>query len=147
MSALKAEIVKGTPLLVFYQYQHERDRILAEVKGARQYKTSDDLRAWNRGEIDVMVCHPASTAYGLNLQYGGHRMLWYSPTWNLELYEQAVARLHRQGQKHEVECVRLVCQGTVDDAVIAALGRKGKGQRALMTALAEVRRQVVADGE
>lgn len=147
MSALKDEIAKGTPLLVFYQYQHERDRILAEVKGARQYKSADDLRAWNRGEIDVMVCHPASTAYGLNLQYGGHRMVWYSPTWNLELYEQAVARLHRQGQKHEVECVRLVCHGTVDDAVIAALGRKGKGQRALMTALAEVRRQVVADGE
>lgn len=71
-------------------------------------------------------------------------MVWYSPTWNLELYEQAVARLHRQGQRHEVECVRLICPGTVDDAVIEALSRKGKGQRALMTALSEVRGKVVA---
>ena len=131
-------------VLVFYQYKHEAARILAAIQGkGRKYESAADLRAWNAGEVPVLLCHPASTAYGLNLQYGGHTMVWYSLGWNLEQYEQAVARLHRQGQRHAVTCYRLLCPGTVDDQLRAALRRKATGQRAMMSALSAIVKRYV----
>lgn len=133
-----------SPVLVFYQYKHEAARILAAIQGkGRKYESAADLVAWNAGEVPVLLCHPASTAYGLNLQYGGHTMVWYSLGWNLEQYGQAVARLHRQGQRHAVTCYRLLCPGTVDDQLRAALGRKATGQRAMMTALSAIVKRYV----
>lgn len=124
-----------SPVLVFYQYQHDRDRILKAVKSAKQYDGDEDLRAWNRGEIQVLLAHPASTAYGLNMQHGGHVIVWFSTGWNLEQYQQANARLHRQGQQRPVVVYRLMCRGTVDEVMARALNGKTSTQQMVIDIL------------
>lgn len=133
------ESLNGEHALVFYSFQHERDRLLEALKKSRLrmrvYKNSDDEAAWNNGEVDILLAHPMSTAYGLNLQDGGHHIIWFGPTWSLEQYQQANKRLHRQGQKHPVIIHHLIAEGTVDEDVIEALGRKSGTQEALLSAL------------
>ena len=133
------ESLNGEHVLVFYGFQHERDRIIKALGKTklrvRVYKDSDDETAWNNGGIDVLLAHPASTAYGLNLQDGGHHIIWFGPTWSLEQYQQANKRLHRQGQKYPVIIHHLVSEGTVDEDVIKALDRKSGTQEALLSAL------------
>ena len=90
---------------------------------------------WNSGKIDVLLAHPASCGYGLNLQQGGHHAIWFGLTWSLEQYEQANKRLHRQGQKHPVVIHHLIVQNGMDETVIEALKNKGNMQDALMSAL------------
>lgn len=132
-----AEIVEaanGNSVLVFYQYKHDVTRIAAKLKGyrVRAYQGEKDLNAWNAGQIDVLLAHPASTAYGLNMQQGGHYIVWFGTGWNLEHYQQANARLHRQGQQHPVQVYKLICAGTVDEKASAALeGKKGVQQSLL----------------
>ncbi|WP_462385379.1 SNF2-related protein, partial [Intestinibacillus massiliensis] len=91
----------GQPALVFYQFQHERDRIVSALQKSRLrvrvFCGAQDAEDWNSQQVDILLAHPASTAYGLNLQQGGHHVIWFGPTWSLELYQQANARLHRQG--------------------------------------------------
>ena len=129
-----AEIVEaanGSSVLVFYQYKHDIGRIVERLKGykVRTYEGEADLRDWNAGKIDVLLAHPASTAYGLNMQQGGHYIVWFGTGWNLEHYQQANARLHRQGQQHPVTVYQLICTGTVDERAAAALeGKKGVQQ-------------------
>lgn len=134
------EQLHGEHALVFYWFQHERDRLLAALKGTgkrvRVYQGPEDETAWNEGTVDVLLAHPASCAYGLNLQQGGHHEIWFSfPNWTLELYQQANARLFRQGQKYPVVSHLLVVQGGMDEDVVASLHDKGDTQEALMTAL------------
>lgn len=133
------ESLNGEHALVFYGFQHERDRIIKALGKTklrlRVYKDSDDETAWNNGEVDILLAHPMSTAYGLNLQDGGHHIIWFGPTWSLEQYQQANKRLHRQGQKHPVIIHHLIAEGTVDEDVIEALGRKSGTQEALLSAL------------
>lgn len=133
------ESLNGEHVLVFYGFQHERDRIIKALGKTklrvRVYKDSDDETAWNNGGIDVLLAHPTSTAYGLNLQDGGHHIIWFGPTWSLEQYQQANKRLHRQGQKYPVIIHHLVSEGTVDEDVIKALDRKSGTQEALLSAL------------
>lgn len=133
------EQLHGQHALVFYNFQHDRDRLLAALEPlglrVRVYQNTADEDAWNAGEIDVLLAHPASCAYGLNLQNGGHHIIWFGLAWSLEQYEQANKRLHRQGQKHPVVIHHLVVQGGMDEDVITALQRKGNTQEALMTAL------------
>ncbi len=93
------------------------------------------LTQWNDGRIRLLLCHPASVAYGLNMQQGGRIIVWYSPTWNLELYQQANARLHRQGQTKPVILYHLICPGTMDETVMAALRGKADTQTAIMNHL------------
>lgn len=113
------------PVLIYYNYKHELARIQAAVPGAVSFHGEPALLdAWNRGEIRVMCAHPASVAFGLNMQAGGHIIVWYSPTWNLEWYQQANARLLRQGQTKPVVIYHLVCKGTMDEAVMEALSSK-----------------------
>lgn len=132
-----AEIVEaanGNSVLVFYQYKHDVTRIGAKLKGyrVRAYQGEKDLNDWNAGQIDVLLAHPASTAYGLNMQQGGHYIVWFGTGWNLEHYQQANARLHRQGQQHPVQVYKLICAGTVDEKASAALeGKKGVQQSLL----------------
>ena len=127
------------PSLVFYNFKHERDRILETFAGKpiRIAEIKDDgaIDRWNAGEIDLLLAHPASAAYGLNLQRGGHDVIWFSPTWNLELYEQANARLYRTGQQYQVKVTHLIARGTVDEDVMESLTKKDKTQRSLLESL------------
>ena len=134
------EQLHGEHALVFYWFQHERDRLLAALgktgKMVRVYRGPEDEAAWNAGEVDVLLAHPASCAYGLNLQQGGHHEIWFGyPNWALELYQQANARLYRQGQKQPVISHLLVVQDGMDEDVVSALHSKGDTQDALMDAL------------
>lgn len=133
------EQLNGQHCLVFYNFQHDRDRLLAALEPlglrVRVYQNAADEDAWNAGEIDVLLAHPASCAYGLNLQNGGHHIVWFGLTWSLEQYEQANKRLHRQGQRHPVIVHHLVVQGGMDEDVIDSLRAKGDTQEALMDAL------------
>ena len=133
------EQLNGQHCLVFYNFQHDRDRLLAALEPlglrVRVYQSAADEDAWNAGEVDVLLAHPASCAYGLNLQNGGHHIVWFGLTWSLEQYEQANKRLHRQGQRHPVIVHHLVVQGGMDEDVIESLRTKGDTQEALMDAL------------
>lgn len=133
------EAAGGEPVLVFYQFRFDEERIIKrlskEGRKVRKYEGAADLEDWNAGRIDVMIAHPASVCYGLNMQAGGHFVVWYGLGWNLEQYEQANARLHRQGQRYPVMVFRLICRGTVDELAAAALERKTGEQEALMQAM------------
>lgn len=99
------------------------------------YSSAKDAEAWNSGEIPILIAHPASTGYGLNLQYGGHHIIWFGLTWALEQYEQANARLYRQGQEVPVIVHRLVVKGGMDEQVTAALDRKKDVQSGMLDSL------------
>ena len=133
------ESLQGKPALVFYNYQHDRARILKALEksglAVRELKTTQDEDDWNAGKIQVLLTHPASSAYGLNLQQGGNHVVWFGLTWNYELYTQANKRLHRQGQKEKVIIHHLVCSGTRDTDVMQALQRKDDVQNWVMESL------------
>lgn len=129
----------GKPILVFYNFKHDFNRI-SEVltKNKINYQTlntSEDIKKWNEGKIQVALLHPASAGHGLNLQYGGNIIVWFGLTWSLELYQQANARLHRQGQKETVVIHHLIAKNTVDEDVIKALGNKEVNQNMLLEAV------------
>lgn len=129
----------GSPALVFYNFQHDRDRIIAALAGkglrVRQLSGAEDADAWNRREIDVLLAHPASCAYGLNLQDGGNQVIWFGLNWSLELFQQANKRLHRQGQQQKVFIHLLAVEGGMDEDVAKALAEKADTQDRLMDAL------------
>lgn len=127
----------GEPVLVFYNFRHDLETIQRRIPEARTLEGPEDIAAWNRGEIRVLLAHPASVGYGLNLQEGGHVIVWYGLTWSLELYQQANARLHRQGQEKPVIVHHLITEGTVDEQVMRALQSKDTSQAALLAALKE----------
>lgn len=133
------EIVDTTdePVLVFYSFRHDLEAIKTEIPEARMLDGPEDIAAWNRGEIRVLLAHPASVGYGLNLQDGGRVIVWYGLTWSLELYQQANARLYRQGQTKPVIIHHLVAEDTVDEQVMKALQAKDTSQAALLAALKE----------
>ena len=136
------EAAGDEPVLVFYQYKHELARLLERFKALQPVTFSgepDILREWNAGKVRLLLCQPASVQYGLNMQAGGHILVWYTPTWNLEQYQQANARLHRQGQGRPVLCYRLICEGTIDTRVVAALSGKHGAQESLLVMIREMR--------
>lgn len=128
------EAANGKPVLIFYSYIHDKDRIKERFE-VQELKTSDDITAWNNGEIKIAIAHPASAGHGLNLQAGGSTVIWFGMTWSLELYQQANARLWRQGQKDTVVIHHIICKGTMDEQVMAALAKKEIGQSALIDAV------------
>lgn len=134
------EFLKGKPVLVFYSFQHDKARILAALEKQkdlriRELKTTQDQADWNAGCIDVLLAHPASAAYGLNLQEGGNHVIWFGLTWNYELYSQANKRLHRQGQTEKVIIHHLITAGTRDEDVMEALQHKDDVQNWVMDSL------------
>lgn len=133
------EGLNGQHALIFYNFQHDLSRILEYFKQSpieiRQLKTDKDQQDWNAGKVDILLAHPASAGYGLNLQQGGHHVIWFGLNWSLELYEQANKRLHRQGQQEAVIIHRLITQETRDVDVAAALEGKADVQNALLEAL------------
>ena len=136
------EAAGGDPVLVLYAYQHDADRIRQRIK-CRALDKPEDIDAWNRGEIPVALAHPASIGHGLNLQDGGHILIWFGLTWSLELYQQANERLNRPGQKNVCRVYHLILQGTHDERVLQALKNKDKGQAAAIEAL---RLEIVKEG-
>lgn len=128
------EAAGGEPVLVLYAYKHDADRIRKRID-CRALDTPEDIDAWNRGEIPVALAHPASIGHGLNLQEGGHIIIWFGLTWSLELYQQANERLNRPGQQHVCRIYHLILKGTHDERVLKALANKDKGQAAAIEAL------------
>ena len=133
------EALNGQPALVFYSFQHDKDRIKKMLSrsnlSVRELKTDQDVTDWNNRKIDILLTHPASSAYGLNLQAGGNHIIWFGLNWSLELYQQANKRLHRQGQTEKVFIHHLITEGTRDQDVMAALGDKGDIQESLLNSL------------
>lgn len=129
------EAANGQPVLVYYTFRFDLERIKERFPEAVELKGAQEVRRWNAGEIPILIAHPASAGHGLNLQAGGSQLVWYGLNWSLELYQQANARLYRQGQTRSVVIHHLVARGTIDEDVMAALARKADGQQALMDAL------------
>lgn len=133
------EQLNGQPALVFYNFQHDLTRIHKALHRSglrvRELRTPQDETDWNNREVDILLAHPASAAYGLNLQDGGNHVVWFGLNWSLELYQQANKRLHRQGQKQKVIIHHLVVQGGRDEDVVEALEDKGATQDKLIESL------------
>lgn len=128
------EAANGEPVLVFYAFKHDRDRIKARIP-CQELGDSLAVETWNSGKIPVAIAHPASVGHGLNLQYGGHVIIWFGLTWSLELYQQANERLNRPGQTSVCRIYHLILKGTHDERVLDALKHKDTSQRALIDAL------------
>lgn len=133
------EQLNGQHALVCYYFKHDLDRLLMALKSTnyrvRVYCGVKDKNDWNAGKIDLLLVHPSSCGYGLNLQEGGHHIIWFGLTWTLEEYQQTNKRLHRQGQKYPVIVHRLIVQGGRDEDVILSLTDKDKVQESLLQSL------------
>lgn len=129
--------ITDEPVLVFYNFQHDQERLMSRFlrMSPRMLDGEKDIRDWNEGRIKLLLAHPASIGHGLNIQDGGHIIIWFGLTWSLELYQQANARLYRQGQTKNVIIHHLVAEGTIDEQIMAALERKDTGQKALLESL------------
>ena len=127
----------GKPIMVFYNYKHDYDRLMERLSkyNPRALNTDQDIDDWNAGRIAVLLAHPASMGHGLNLQAGGNIIVWFGLTWSLELYQQANARLYRQGQQQAVIIHHLVAENTVDEDVLRALKNKSVNQDELIAAV------------
>ena len=129
------EAANGKPVLVFYSFRHDLERIQKKFPKAVKLTDSKDIEAWNNGEISMLLAHPAGAGHGLNLQDGGCIIIWFGLTWSLELYQQANARLYRQGQKQAVIIHHLITEGTRDEDVLRSLQGKEDVQNTVMEAL------------
>ena len=134
------EAANGKPVLVAYWFKHDLERISARLKDRHisftKLDTSDSIASWNEGKWPVALIHPASAGHGLNLQSGGSTIIWFGLTWSLELYQQANARLWRQGQKAETVVLHhIIAKDTIDERVMKALSAKDKTQTALIDAV------------
>lgn len=127
----------GHPVLVFYNFKHDYDRLRERFKklNPRTLNDSQDIKDWNQGRIPLLLAQPASMGHGLNIQTGGHIIVWFGLNPSLELYQQANARLYRQGQKEAVIIHRLITKGTIDEDVIRKLETKDARQDDLMEAV------------
>lgn len=125
----------GKPILCFYSYKHDVARIRERFPEVVKLEDEKEIKAWNKGEISLLLAHPASAGHGLNLQDGGNTIVWFGLPWSLELYMQANARLHRQGQQHTVFIHHLITSGTVDERVLVSLQGKRDVQEELLQAL------------
>ena len=134
------ESANGEPVLVAYWFKHDLARIIGRLEKlkvkSRVLKTEEDIREWNKGNVPVGLLHPAGAGHGLNLQKGGHHLVWFGLTWSLELYQQTNARLWRQGQEAETVVIQhIVTEGTIDEEILKALENKDAQQERLIAAV------------
>lgn len=127
------ESADGQPVLIAVWYQHDKEAVINRFN-ARLIDSSEDIRDWNEGKIPVAILHPSS-GHGLNLQKGGHIMIWYSLVWSLELYQQTIGRIYRQGQESTVVVTHILCKDTIDEDIQAAIKLKNTSQEALIAAV------------
>ena len=134
------ESMNGRPLLVAYWFRHDFDRISERLESLHilfsKLDTTASIKRWNSRELSIALIHPASAGHGLNLQSGGSALVWFGLTWSLELYQQTVARLWRQGQESETVVVQhIITKGTIDERIMKALELKDTSQSALIDAV------------
>lgn len=133
------EAANGQCVLIAYWFKHDRQRIMEHLTrigyAPSDIRESQDIKDWNEGRIPVALIHPASAGHGLNIQQGGHILIWFGLTWSLELYQQTNARLWRQGQSEVVTIHHIICKDTVDEDVMAALSQKDVTQEKLIAAV------------
>ena len=134
------EELNGEHALTFYNFQHDKERILDRLSKiglrVRVYETTEDEDAWNRGEVDILLAHPASCAYGLNLQEGGCHIIWYGLQWSFELNDQGVCRLLRQGSPYDkIYCHYLVVEGGADENVMSVVKERTETHETVMDVL------------
>lgn len=136
----------GEPVMVMYEFAHELERLQKAfpdapvIKGGMTGKALDEVTTeWNAGNVPVLLVQPQSASHGLNLQAGGRHMIWATTTWSGERYQQAIKRLHRQGQDKTVFIHRIVAEDTIDEAVLAALATKEAGQQEFLDAIYDYR--------
>ena len=136
------EELSGQPCIIGYHFAHDLERLQAAFpnapvsgSGVIGAKLDAIINAWNAGEIPVLLAHPMSAGHGLNLQGAGHAVIWYSLTWSLEIYEQFIRRLWRQGQKNHIVVHHIIAKDTVDEAILQAVKRKDKTQQKLLDAV------------
>ena len=134
------EASNGEPVLVAYAFKHEQARILEALKEfkPRKLETAQDIADWNEGKAPLMVAHPASVGHGINIQKGGHILVWFGITWSLELYQQFNARLYRQGQMKPVMIHHIIAKNTIDEKIIKSLEGKRETQDGLMESIKEL---------
>ena len=134
------EASNGEPVLVAYAFKHEQARIMEALKEfkPRKLETAQDIADWNEGKAPLMVAHPASIGHGINIQKGGHILVWFGNTWSLELYQQFNARLYRQGQMKPVMIHHIIAKNTIDEKIIKALDGKKQTQDGLMESIKEL---------
>ena len=134
------EAARGNPVLVAYWFKHDLTRITQRLRKLgvtfARLDSIDSIEKWNTGELPVALIHPASAGHGLNLQSGGSTMIWFGLTWSLELYQQTIARLWRQGQSARTVVVQhIITKGTIDERILKVLSKKGSTQSALIEAV------------
>jgi hypothetical protein len=127
--------LQGAPLLTFYWFRHERERLLKRFPQAVDIDAPDAMGRWNRGEIEMLLAHPASAGHGLNLQHGGHHICWFTLPYSLEMWKQAHGRLIRHGQASPWVMAHVLLAGRADEVVLAALHRKRIVEDALLEAM------------
>ncbi|EIE3637748.1 DEAD/DEAH box helicase [Staphylococcus pseudintermedius] len=126
---------QGQPLLVFYNFKHDKERIMERFDDVLTLDDDGYKDKWNAGKVKILLAHPASAGHGLNLQQGGHIIVWFGLTWSLELYQQANARLYRQGQQHTTIIHHIMTDNTIEQRVYKALQNKELTQDELMKAV------------
>lgn len=140
------EQLNGQHAIICYYFNHDRDRLMEALAKTglrvRVYTDAKDKEDWNAGNIDLLLLHPASCGYGLNLQEGGHHIIWFTLTWNLEEYQQTNKRLHRQGQEYPVIIHHLIVKGGRDEDVITSLERKDDVQESLLRSIKAIIQRV-----
>lgn len=129
------EALNGSPVLIFYQFISDKERILKKIPQARVFEKINQIDEWNRGEIPVLLLHGMSAGHGLNMQEGGNHIFWYGLPWSLEIYMQSNARIHRQGLMKPVTIKHFIAKGTVEEVVLSRLGDKTMTQDRLIEAL------------
>lgn len=133
------EQANGQNVLIAYWYKHDLSRILDYLKelgyAPREIRTDTDITDWNAGRIPIGLISPASAGHGLNIQKGGHILIWFSLVWSLEMYQQTNSRLWRQGQKEVVTIHHILTKDTIDEQIQKALSRKETTQSSLIDAV------------
>ena len=127
----------GTPIFVAYNFRHDLERLKSRFPTIETLDAPDAMSRWNAGKIPLLAAHPASAGHGLNLQYGGHTIVWFGLNWSLELYAQFNARLHRQGQSKQVVIHHIIANNTVDETILERLQGKYKTEKELLDAMKE----------
>lgn len=129
------EALNGKPVIIFYQFQSDLDRLHKQFPEAIKLESGEHIDQWNAGKIPILIVSPFGDSHGLNLQDGGFNCFWFGVCWSLEFYQQSVARLDRQGQAERVVNKRFIAKGTVEEIMISRLGEKGVTQDVLIEAL------------